>query len=390
MIRFDTQQNWPRRAAWLLAAPALVWFAGSGCTGSFSAAVGPNQDLTLVTDFPVGDDRTALVRELFGHKIETPLRPEARFRVEPTDSSGFETRRDWRNFVILSDFAEPTWGTRTVRRIFGDERVDAILTGAGHGAGHEAGHEAGLQAGYLLTQDVWADGQTVLFIHAPSKASVRALIEREGEAIVERYEDHVIDGLTKTMFLGGEQTAMVDGIERALGYRLRIPEDYVVEWQAENRFLRIKTMEANGAMLWLFVYFQEQTQESLDPNLAMGLRDKLTERYYGGDQIDASRSEVRRRTFAGHEALEVFGLYQNLEPPMGGLFKLIAFHEGGRLYLIDMAVFNPPGDKIPLLRKLEAIARTLEHTGEVTGEPVREPVREPVQEPVREPVGGTS
>lgn len=351
----DTRRRWEPCAGGLLAALAVLGLLWAGCTGSFSVAVGPNQDLTLISDFQVGDDRTALARELFGRKIETPLRPEARFEVERTDSTGFETRRDWRNFVILSDFTEPTWGTRTARRIFGDERVDQI---AAAGA-----------AGALLAQDVWADGQTVLFLHAPTEASLRAWIEREGEALVARYEDRVIDGLTKTIFLGGEQTAMVDGIERELGFRLRIPEAYVVEWQAENRFLRVKTMEPNGAMLWLFVYFQEQTQASLDPNLAMGLRDKLTELYYEGDQIDASRSQVRRRTFAGHEALEVFGLYQNLEPPMGGLFKLMAFHAGGRLYLIDMAVFNPPGDKFPMLRKLEAIARTFEHTGTPAVEP---------------------
>ncbi len=344
-----------RPMIWMSSALALFGALGlmatlltGGCTSSFSAAVGPNQDLTIISDFPVGDERAEQIRTLFGQRVATPLRPEARFKVERTDSTGFGPRKDWRNLIILADFTRPSWGTRAAERVLGADRL-ARLTADG---------AVGLQ----LSRDVWANGQTVLFFHAPSADAVGEWVEREGADLVARYEDSVIEGLMQTSFLAGEQAVMASGIAQRHGFALRIPKEYVVEEQAENRFVRIKTMQPNGVMLWLFVYYQEKTGDALDPNLALGLRDRLSELYYNGDKIDPSRVSVSPRTFLGHAALEILGLYQNLDPPMGGLFKLICFHAGDRLYLIDMAVYNPPGDKIPQLRTLEAIARTFQES----------------------------
>jgi len=320
---------------------------GSGCTSTFSAAVGPNQDLSLVSDFQERDDHTEALRHLFGKKVHTPLRDERRFKVERTDSTGFRHRKDWRNLIILTDFRDATWGSEAAKRALGVARHQ------------EMGARA---AAYAFGADVWADGQTVLFVHAAERDGLLSLLEQEGEALVARFENAVIEGLIKTMYLGGEQTAMVRGIEQRHGYTLRVPEGYTVEEQTENRFVRIKTMQPNGAMLWMFVYYQEKSDETLDPNLAMGIRDTVCEHYYGGDEIDPGRSTVRERTFLQYDALEIHGVYRNLDPPMGGPFKLICFHAGDRLYLIDLAVFNPPGDKTPQLRTLEAIARTFVHS----------------------------
>lgn len=318
----------------------------AGCTNTFSAAVGPNQDLSLVSDFQVGDDRSEALRHLFGKKVPTPLREERRFKVECTDSTGFRHRKDWRNLIIVTDFREATWGSEAAKRALGAARHQ------------ELGAKA---AAYAFGADVWADGQTVLFVHAAEPDGLLSLLEREGEDLVARFEDAVIEGLIKTMYLGGEQTAMVRGIQQRHGYLLRIPEEYSVEEQTENRFVRIKSMQPSGAMLWMFIYYQDKTGEALDPNLAMGIRDTVCERYYGGDEIDPERCTVRERAFLQYDALEIHGVYRNLDPPMGGPFKLICFHAGNRLYLIDLAVFNPPGDKTPQLRTLEAIARTFEH-----------------------------
>ena len=98
----------------------------------------------------------------------------------------------------------------------------------------------------------------------------------------------------------------------------------------------------------------------LEAPLCMAIRDTLAAAYLSGDRIDPSRTTVRPIRFQGRDALEIYGLYQNDDPPMGGPFKMFCFHEGGRLYVVDIAVFNPPETKTPDLRVLEAIARTFE------------------------------
>jgi hypothetical protein len=43
---------------------------------------------------------------------------------------------------------------------------------------------------------------------------------------------------------------------------------------------------------------------------------------------------------------------------MGGPFRTHCFLDGDRFVMIDLAVFAPDGAKAPLIRQLEAIART--------------------------------
>ena len=122
--------------------------------------------------------------------------------------------------------------------------------------------------------------------------------------------------------------------------------------------------DINQAALFLFVYYQDQKSPTIEPQLCMAIRDTLAAAYLSGDRIDPSRTRTEPIEFLGREAIEIYGLYQNYDPPMGGPFKMYCFHAYGRLYVVDLAVFNPPESKTPDLRVLEAIARTFEVTAE--------------------------
>ncbi len=341
--------GWTRLWPLLVISVMLALVGGTllptGCTQSFVAAVGPNDDAALFTDFPVGDARNDAVRRLLSTPVMTPLRPEAPFAVERADSNAFRSQRGFRNLILLGDMTSNRWCARQARSLIGEDRLRELRA---------------KPAGHVFGQDVWADGQTVLFVHATSAAALDAFLEAEGDAIMRRFEYLVIEGLTKTLYLSGEQAQLADGIRQRHGYSLRIPKDFLVDEQADNRFVKLKRILPGEPVMFFFIYYQEQTHEELSADLCMTIRDTLGAIYYTGDRIARSRTEVRKRRFLGREALEIYGLYQNDSPPMGGPFKLLCFHDGGRLYLIDLAVFNPPGNKTPQLRILEAIARSFQ------------------------------
>ena len=335
----------------LAALPAvfLLWLALSccvgyfGCTGSFVAAVGPNGDVSLFSDFQVGDARGDMLREFLTRLRPAPVRPEARFKVQRGDSTHFRRWRDWRNLTVLADMTSQRWGARLCRDVLSEARHAQLIDSA---------------ASYVFARDVWADGQTVLFVHARSAEALDALLEERGERLLAQFEDLVIEGVGTTLFLSGEQKALVRGISKRHGYSLRIPKDFVVEEQAANRFVRMKRILPGEPVLFLFAYYQEQRADTLDAQLCMAIRDTLASIYFGGDYIEHSRTEVKPVRFLDWPAIEIYGLYQNDDPPMGGPFKMFCFHDGGRLYVIDLAVFNPPGSKGSQLRILEAMART--------------------------------
>ncbi|MFH1144487.1 MAG: DUF4837 family protein [Candidatus Eisenbacteria bacterium] len=339
------------RAASILAAltSAILLVAG-GCGGSFRAAVGPNEDVEVFSDFAGGDARTQLLIELLTRPVETPVRAERPFKVLRADSTSYRQMRDWRNLVLLGNMAGGAWAARQSRGLLGPEAHARL---------------AAKPAGFVILPDASAEGQTMLIVHASSAEALGAMLAQEGQMLLARFEDAIVAGLTKTLFLSGEQTELAAGIAQRHGLHLRIPRDFLVEEDAANRFVRMKRIVPDEPVTFFFVYYEAQKLEDEDPRLAtycIAIRDTLASAYFGGDRVDPSRTRAEWVDFQGRRALQLYGLYQNDSPPMGGPFKMYCFHEGGRLYVIDLAVFNPPGNKLPQLRILEAIARSLRIT----------------------------
>lgn len=323
-----------------------------GCQDSFEIAVGPNQDVEIFSDLPPGDERVALVGELLERKVETPVRPESLFRVTLADPGSFRSMRDYRNLVVVGDLRGTGWAADLCREVIGSDGRESLVAAG---------------TGYVFTRDVWARGQTLLFVHAPEVEALRRHLAERGAALLEQLGERVIEGLRETLYLpSGEQSAMAAGIAQRHGYTLRIPGDYLVDEDRESRFVRLKRIQPGEPVGFLFVYYEPRRLDLDDPRLptlCIALRDTLARRYFGGDWVEPSRTTARATTFLGRPALELYGLYQN-DAPMGGPFRMYAFHEGERLYLIDLAVFNPPGRKLPFMRQLEAIARTFRTEGE--------------------------
>ncbi|MCK4412131.1 MAG: DUF4837 family protein [Candidatus Eisenbacteria sp.] len=327
---------------------AILALGPGGCSSSLVAAVGPNQDIELFSDFARSDSRTETLLDLLNRPVATPVRPESPYKVFVTDSTSFGRMKSYRTLVILGDLSGSRWGAETTRSLLGrDAHANFVAAGTGH----------------VFVTDAWADGQTVLCIHAPDREAWEDYLARQGTKLLAQLDEKVIDGLGKTLFISGEQQDLAAGIAERHGYRIRVPREFFVEEHASNRFVRMKKILPGEPVLFLFIYYEKQRLENDDRRLATycaAVRDTLANLYFGGDRVDSSRTRTRHVRFAGHEALEIYGLYQNDNPPMGGPFKIYCFHAGGRLYLIDLAVFNPPGKKLPQLRILEAIAETFE------------------------------
>jgi hypothetical protein len=111
------------------------------------------------------------------------------------------------------------------------------------------------------------------------------------------------------------------------------------------------------------VHWRGETAAPGTPEDLLALRDSLGRACYDGDQVLFDRSEAIPGTFQGRPAIHLRGVYQNRRHGYGGPFRAIAFIRGGRFYLLDAAVYNPAGRKLPYLREVLALAQTF-HTEE--------------------------
>jgi hypothetical protein len=214
-----------------------------------------------------------------------------------------------------------------------------------------------------VLKDVFARGQTVVVLHCADPRAFRSYLQEEKGKILDLIEETVVDGLVETMFLGEEQKVLQDGIHSTFGFSVRIPAAYSAMVDSTNEVIRLARVQDMGQGQFLIVHSRPKEEGSLDPDWALSFRDAIVVHYNKGDRVDFERSTTEQGTFQGHDAVLLRGLWQNEEYTMGGAFETFLFFRGDRFFMVDIAVFNPKGDKLPYLRELRAVAKTFRFGG---------------------------
>ncbi|MCG8606832.1 DUF4837 family protein, partial [bacterium] len=112
---------------------------------------------------------------------------------------------------------------------------------------------------------------------------------------------------------------------------------------------------------WLFVHWVEGMDPgTIEPDWIVKTRNRMTRKFYEGDSINEDYTNSREVEFLGRRALMLEGLWENVPKVVGGPFRNYTFYDekSDRVYMIDVAVFNPGGKKEPFLRQLDIMART--------------------------------
>lgn len=334
----------------VVSAGLLALLLGSVSCGerSLMMAVGSTGELGLVTAFETADRRVASLDSL----LEAPVafvRNEKRFTAHVVEPSLLRGNRTWKCLAFLVDVNNPGPLARPLRNLLSDaDRADL-------------GREP---HGWRVVQAVWARGQTVLVVHSADPAGFPAWLHEHGREILEAYEAGIISSLRDAVLAIGERTDMGDYLERNYGFTLRIPKDYQTGEDAEGRVVRCSRVIQDEIPRFVFVHWMPASAAPDTEMELLALRDSLGLAYYDGDRVELDRSFARPGTFQGRPAILLEGIYQNEKHLYGGPFRSFAFTRGERFYFIDVSVYNPPGDKLPYLREVLAIAHTFRTTAD--------------------------
>jgi hypothetical protein len=152
---------------------------------------------------------------------------------------------------------------------------------------------------------------------------------------------------------------------------LRIQHDYLIEFKRpQSRFLMLRR-SLPGTERWLFVHWIEDGDPSMiNQDWVVNTRNKLTEKFYEKDKVEEEYIEYGNTMFAGRPAYLVSGLWSNDEKVTGGPFRNYTFYDSGtrRIYMVDIAVWHPSGEKVPFLRQLDIMANTFKTANDISNE----------------------
>jgi hypothetical protein len=317
----------------------LVSLLAPGC-GEFkkSGATGSSGEVTIFFNTaPDGLARTAL-DGVFDYDIDV-VSLERAYLLDPVPFDRFGIHRQVKNQIFLVDLSRDDELARRVPAFLGDRGRELFRTG---------------EPFRLLVHDLWADGQTTLFVVGRSERELVDLLSGDVEGLRRQFEESVVEGLTRTMFSLGETPQLTRQTAREFGWRLRFPGGFYAAADAEGRVVKFS---AENPVRLVTVHWLDEDLP-LDPGAWRPHMDRILARYNDGDFVYDPATRAVVTEFQGEPAVRWEGVWQNEKYTIGGPFRAFAFRRDGRSWILLGQVYNPGNDKVPALRQAEAILHT--------------------------------
>ncbi|HHS12620.1 MAG TPA: DUF4837 family protein [bacterium] len=212
---------------------------------------------------------------------------------------------------------------------------------------------------YFIQKEQWAKDQFMLILVCPDLEELKDKIETNASILYEIIDMDFREKLLEDMFKKGEQTEIEKRLMAFYGWSIRVQHDYFLAQEvSEKGFLWFRRMYPER---WIFVrWIDGGDMTMLNQEWVVSERNRIGGEYYSGDRVSDRYLYSSSTHFLGRPALFTAGLWENTGKVAGGPFRNHTFYDelSRRVYMIDVAVFNPGEDKTPYLIRLDVIANT--------------------------------
>lgn len=255
-----------------------------------------------------------------------------------------------KNMVFVMTLDSRTADSRVLQQFFTDQSLNQIKRDT---------------TIFMRTQrDVFAKGQTVMFLFSSSEELLAKKINYNRSQIREFFEASARETIKGQIF-NSHQKQLADRIKENHSVGLTIPFGWEKARDLKN-FVWLRKMDAETEQS-IFIYYEPYTDRGIFNEIGE-FRDKITKRnLYDGENPDVhiKRQEIipvftERVNFNENFAVEARGLWKISDNSRGGPFvSYTIVDEGeGLVYYVEGYVDSPGTRKKNLVRELEAILST--------------------------------
>ena len=322
--------------------------------GCFRKPQGAGQDTGL---FVIADSTNWValepaLKDVFERTIKTP-QPEKVFGVHwvpPRRFSQFATRK---NLVLAGALQSEGEIDGQISKMLSPEVKNRVIDGS---------------AFYFPKDNPWAEGQLLVVLVSNTVTELQDKLMENKKHLYELFQTRLLEETSAKMYQRLEQKELAEKLLNQYGWTVRIQHDYIVNKERpQDRFIMLRR-SLPGRERWLFVHWIDDADPSIvDERWVINTRNKQTEKFYEVDLINEEYTSSREVEFLGRSALMLEGLWANEAKMAGGPFRNYTFYDedSGRIYMIDIAVFFPGGEKEPFLRQLDIMAHSFKTANEI-------------------------
>ena len=324
---------------WGLALAALL-----GACGRFEAtAIGDDDAIIVVCDPEEWAALEADLRAVFEEVVVTP-QPEPVFRVVHITPDAFRLYTKWYNLVALAPLDSEGDGTRLVSGMLAPDALAGVAEGR-----------------YFVFErrNEFARGQVMMVLAGPDAGALRENLRQNVEPLRLPFYEQRRDAVHNRLFGRADASDVSALLEERYGWRLQLPAGFVrAQELPDSNLVWLRRFDPDQFILvW---WIDAMTDAALTPEWLLQKRREILHRHANGMEVVDQFLTTDRVRLGRFDAIRWRGLWRIPEKVLGGPFACYGIYdaERRRIFMIDVAVFAPDREKVPLILEMEVIMET--------------------------------
>lgn len=305
-----------------LAAGMLVFACGK-MPGAKPRAFGREKEILVICD----NDIWKNIEKAMRREIEAPLeavRTETVFEIAQVEATVVSYYKEWDKLILI----ESLDAMHLLPDVVDDSTLNVLKSGRGL---------------FFSQIDIWARGQRVVGIAAPTREELLPLVKLNGNKIYTAFLRQLEQEELQNMYVSGRDSTLADSLAAAFGFRFLLPDVYErtsADSLPENKLLFVHQDPVRSILITWFD--NPGPLDTTQAGLAV-LRRQATGDVYPGQETVEYRIKTSRVQANGVERLRVFGVWENRQEISGGIFidQVIDSPTQHRRFYIDCLLFCP-------------------------------------------------
>ncbi len=252
--------------------------------------------------------------------------------------------KGYKNAILLVRIGDGGPVEKIVRKKLSDETWARLATGAG---------------GMVQLNDPWATYQTVLVVASQDRNSLSSLLRNKTDKIRDLLEESSRQRILRRNRYNGLDTSLMNAYRERFGFSLEIPKEFVQNQFQPKGFPGLELLKQSPSRGISISWMQtEDVDWLMEQRSALQLmRQEMGDKLHSEEIIPESL--VWENTELGKmEVLKLEGAWTSKRFAGGGAFwcYFIPDPVNNRVICLDLLVYGPGLDKMPMFRNLAAIA----------------------------------
>lgn len=334
----------------LLSAPVFYFIS---CGYPERPAAGLEDEIYVVADSSEFAELSVVLDSTFEKIIYTP-QPEKLFtliRINPDELGRYKTKK---NILIVAPLNSHSLTSRFIH-----SSVDTAALGK------IRGHNDFI----IRKENLWAGGQLVMILTAPSIQELEFNILKDKDNLLFAYQKISDDRLKSSLYNARYENEPLEGrILKEYGWVIYIQSDYKLALDIpKDKFVWLRRSPGNDMERWLFVHWMDNASPAyLNEDSIRAIRNRMTKKYYRTVE-DSSYVKIASDFFTSNEvnfngryAIFTQGLWELNTKGMSGPFINYTFFDEktNRLFMLDGSVFAPKYYKRNLIQQMDVLLQS--------------------------------